>query len=302
MTQGASSDNAVSDTPGPAKRPFVELDTSQDGASESKRQRTTEPETSQAKQERTTQHNSQSRLLILPGELRNSIYEHCFSTTLFGEQPTNRVPSAPSDNIILHHDPQHLRPATIVLSQQRAFTQVCRQTRTEFLPMLLKSVTVHIYYEDVPAYISTFLQGSPTCQVVVQERPYLFGNVPLSEQRWWRELKEPSFVVDLMPLVRVRQVNPAFKLLVVSAEEVWIQESFEFRRIVEEDLEHVIFSDDVLFEFQLKEHVGAEDYWAKVGKDRLDQWMHEIHPRGGEARNLLRTIMEFGKQDEYQKM
>ncbi|OAL57223.1 hypothetical protein IQ07DRAFT_627102 [Pyrenochaeta sp. DS3sAY3a] len=94
-----------------------------------------------AQHENTTKHSS--RLLALPGELRNHIYTFCIE------------PSSP----IRSRGPRKSTETRHSLGQYGSLMHVCHQTRTEFSPMYFARTPVVLHQPAVNLYIQTFYPG-----------------------------------------------------------------------------------------------------------------------------------------------
>ncbi|KAF1931240.1 uncharacterized protein M421DRAFT_417893 [Didymella exigua CBS 183.55] len=143
-----------------------------------------------------------SLFLAMPGELRNRIYSHIVEDSLFRvlRKPVWRQPR-PADHI---WNPNLWNPAY-------GLTQVCRNIRSEFLPIYraanLDNVLPHELYE----YIDAFLQVSGTSD------DQIAGSVII-------DFSANASILDIKPLLRLLR---EFKDLHVGAYDILEDDGFE---------------------------------------------------------------------------
>ncbi|KAF2993454.1 hypothetical protein E8E13_002209 [Curvularia kusanoi] len=100
-----------------------------------------------------------SRLLAIPGEIHNLIYEFIIEKALSRTQLKFTDVKEHPDSIRLTRKPGHEQDWPNLLRISVGLTQTCRQLRQEFLPIHQACVTVRVTKKDLPEYTATFIDG-----------------------------------------------------------------------------------------------------------------------------------------------
>lgn len=105
-----------------------------------------------------------------------------------------------------------------------SLTQTCRELRAEYLPICLKA-PVEIDWDDVPNYLTLIFRSPEGRRYLGQLFPTLEGEVnpqrdiapssmtivvPTTERDDWERL-EPTEMIDVLPIIRLRHRNAGFR-------------------------------------------------------------------------------------------
>ncbi|KAF2870432.1 hypothetical protein BDV95DRAFT_595933 [Massariosphaeria phaeospora] len=132
--------------------------------------------------------NSVSPLLTLSGEVRNRIYDYVTTSNHLWKDAYAPL-IAPLSGKKSGETPK--RPDNWMWTSF-AFTQTCKQIRSEYRPIWLRSSDIRIQYHDVDRFLSTFYVSPPDMQ-----------NGPMRLQISWAGEMRNDNIIDILPLLRL---------------------------------------------------------------------------------------------------
>ena len=206
-------------------------------------------------------HNRASRFFMLPGELRNTIYEMCTE----------------QQEVAFTHDLQHADEISWDGNAAgRTLTQACRMLRVEFLPLYKRSLLAKVPLDDVPSYLNTWLSdrhGPVNGRLVIA----LTRSSPTAIE---------DTVLDITRLIQLRRDHSEFDFFIegkpdqppVQRADNALPPKVDLRYF-EEDMEQITMSFsselDLDFEFHIKR--GREVGWFDEDKMMTFEKASDLH-------------------------